>query len=664
MTKFKLFKFSEKPDGSSSSNPLPPVPQDEVDRADKDASAADTAHGAPAAEATRQPSRSSLRNAADSLPSAGDSSTEKIITSVIGGYSTAADTATTLYGNLQTAQDVAGKVSSGLTQIVGTNIDFLQTVHDGVKTLAAQSSAVDHLLKAVSSIMQIGSSVPFIAPIFTVLDYLVKMEQKVHQTDAKCEDLVERVAFLADLVVNLATVTLAAQVLTVTTRIETTLKICVVLIKTYREQGPIVRRINIGNAAKFSDLAVAIKERTTDLTTVLSVEQYIRDKLDNTRIPVDEKDAKARRFFEQPGRRQIAPGDRSPKELESFAAAIGEDITNSNNLAGLNTSLESLIENSRRQLFDDFKGLIDQSLEKALLEKDRLEVQREKAPMLECVQCGTIYQEWMQADVATDGLTKDGHCSFHVLPYNSQLHPISPSISRNKFDVTPFGVGGDLIGDLVEDPNEDLCTTKTASSRATSAGRQGGSPTPSGSPACRHGLPRFPDDVITYGCVDNDAGPDSHDNGDRDSDREDERGIENVDIRERMPDVDEVDLRNGVKSVIKFKKEDHFTFFGSVLQIQHKTNNPDFVDVLYNQLYTRFNTPLAEREQQGFVEEAGTTILWEQLSPLSEHLSAHLLSAYGKRMFVLSFLQPDSLIISFWRPYVVKGRRSLAGWRR
>ncbi|KAJ3167831.1 hypothetical protein HDU87_001424 [Geranomyces variabilis] len=415
---FKLFKFSKKPDGnkpdgSSSSEPLPPTPQNEVNCDGKGATAANTTHGDLAAGVSRPPSRSSLRIAVDSITPA-NSSTEMVITTVIGGYSTVADTASTYYGHLQTAENVVGKVSTGLTQISGSNIDILQTMHDGVTTLAAHSPAVDHLLAAVSSIMRVGSTVPFIAPIFTTLDYLVKMEQQVHQTDAKCEDLVERVAFLADLVVNLATVQLAAQVETVAARIETTLKDCVVLIKAYRAQGSIVRRINIGNAAKFSDLALAIKDRTTDLTTVLSVEQYIRDKLNNTHIPVDDQDAKARRFLEQPGRRQIAPGYQSSEELQSFAAAIGEAITDAN-LKGLHTSLDDLIESSRKQL-EDLKVSIAESIETALLAKDRLEVQREKAPILDCVQCGNTYQEWMQEDVLTDGLTESGHCRFHVLP--------------------------------------------------------------------------------------------------------------------------------------------------------------------------------------------------------------------------------------------------------
>ena len=107
----------------------------------------------------------------------------------------------------------------------------------------------------------------------------------------------------------------------------------------------------------------------------------------------------------------------------------------------------------------------------------------------------------------------------------------------------------ELNGDYDEDPDEELNKAAVSYPDILSVDRHTGTVTPSASPPeCRRVLDHFPHDVDNGGANGNVNGV-----GNNDCYGEDESGNLDVNIRQRMPDVDEADLRNGVKSVIKLK---------------------------------------------------------------------------------------------------------------
>ncbi|KAJ3150987.1 hypothetical protein HDU86_006243 [Geranomyces michiganensis] len=362
-------------------------------------------------------SHSSLVRGVAFIPEAHQSHTETAITTAMDVYTTATDHATGLMNNVTMVQTVGGNILNGIDQITGNKLDLLDKVHTGVKDVVAQTPALQSLVSIVDKLMDIGKTAPFVAPVFCVLKLIIDNEQRVRETDAKCNDLVERVAFMSGHVVDLGRLELSASVQHVAGKIEKTLKECLALVKAYRAQGAIVRRLNMGNAAKFSGQAKSIEACTSDLMLCLQIQQTTQLTILQRAIPVDSQDRAAQAFLAADGRASSDAVVSNPALMQEFAQAIGEQVSQQN-LAAVGESLKDLLDNAQAETDRQLAAALDAvkaGLRDAMVAKEQLERERLAAPRLKCVQCDTLFQEWEQSDIVSDS---QGACRFHLAEWD------------------------------------------------------------------------------------------------------------------------------------------------------------------------------------------------------------------------------------------------------
>ncbi|KAI8593127.1 hypothetical protein BDZ88DRAFT_405565 [Geranomyces variabilis] len=361
-------------------------------------------------------SHSSLVRGVAFIPEAHQSPTETAITTAVDMYNTAADRAAGFAENVTMIQNVGEKVLTGIDQMTGNNLDLLDKVHSGVKDVVSQTPALEHLVSVVDKLMDIGKTAPFVAPVFCILKLIIDNEKRVRETDAKCNDLVERVAFMSGHVVDLGRLELSASVQHVTGKIEQTLKGCLALVKAYRAQGAIVRRLNMGNAAKFAGQAKSIEECTGDLMLCLQIQQTTQLTILQRAIPVDSQDRAAQAFLAADGANSDAVVS-NPALMQEFAQAIGEQVSQQN-LAAVGENLKDLLDNAQaetdRQLAAAV-GAVKAGLRDAMVAKEQMERERLAAPRVKCVQCDTLFQEWEQADIVEES---QGACRFHLAEWD------------------------------------------------------------------------------------------------------------------------------------------------------------------------------------------------------------------------------------------------------
>ncbi|KAJ3019732.1 hypothetical protein HKX48_001837 [Thoreauomyces humboldtii] len=354
-------------------------------------------------------SRSSLARGVNDIPDAYKSSTETAINAAYSGYTTVANDIASLSQDIANVQATATKVAEGIDQISGNKLDLVNKVTSGVKEVIARTPVLDHLVSIVDKLADVGKSAPFVAPLFCVLKLIIDNEKRVRETDAKCNDLVERVSFMAGHIVDLAKLALSDSVQGVAAKIESTLKNSLVLIKAYRQQGAIVRRLNMGNAAKFAARAKEIEVCAADMMICLQIQQTTQLTILQRAIPVDDQDRAAQTFLAGTHGELVAA---NPAMLGQFAQAIGEQVSQQN-LAAVGQSLGELLEGAQAETEKQLTAAVDAvraGLRDAMVAKEQLERERFAAPKVKCVQCDSLFQEWEQENVKTDA---EGACRYH-----------------------------------------------------------------------------------------------------------------------------------------------------------------------------------------------------------------------------------------------------------
>lgn len=114
--------------------------------------------------------------------------------------------------------------------------------------------------------------------------------------DAKCEDLLERINFMLSNIMVLEKVKAIDPLKVVIEKMNDTLKMAASLIRTYRKQGAIARRLNMSNSQNFIQMADKIMACSQDLMLSLQIQQTGDLSVLSRSIPVDDQDEEARTF--------------------------------------------------------------------------------------------------------------------------------------------------------------------------------------------------------------------------------------------------------------------------------------------------------------------------------------------------------------------------------
>ncbi|KAI1316508.1 hypothetical protein EDD11_009921 [Mortierella claussenii] len=301
---------------------------------------------------------------------------------------TAAAAATTGSTLLTQGMAAANKMMDGKAQQVISNIE--------------KNPVLSHLIQLADKLVDVGKTVPFIAPAFVILKIIIDVEQKARDADTKCNDLLERINFMISNITVLEKVKVIEPLKAVIEKMNDTLKQAASVIQTYRKQGAIARRLNMSNSQNFVQMADKITSCSHDLMLSLQIQQTGDLSVLSRAVPVDPQDEEARQFVQQHGGQ--AAINSNPELVEEFAKKM--HLTMSDQVMDqMQSSMEDILQENQSRietmLKENSSNTVAETI-KALATEVR---EREAEQRLTCLQCDQVYRESANGPEA---------CSFHT----------------------------------------------------------------------------------------------------------------------------------------------------------------------------------------------------------------------------------------------------------
>ncbi|KAG0094306.1 hypothetical protein BGZ93_007393 [Podila epicladia] len=258
-----------------------------------------------------------------------------------------------------------------------------------------------HLIQVADKLVDIGKTVPFIAPAFVILKLIIDVETRARDADTKCTDLLERINFMVSNITVLEKVKAIDPLIAVIESMNETLKQAASLIQAYRKQGAIARRLNMSNGQNFTLMAQRITACSQDLMLSLQIQQTGDLSILTRAVPTDPQDEEAKQFVQSHGGQNII--NSRPDLVEEFAKKM--HLTMSEQVMGqMQSSMEDLMEENHSKiealLKENSSNTVAETI-KAMAEEAR---EREAEQKLTCLQCNMSYRASANGPEA---------CSFH-----------------------------------------------------------------------------------------------------------------------------------------------------------------------------------------------------------------------------------------------------------
>lgn len=290
-------------------------------------------------------------------------------------------------------------------------VSTLAGVGGGINTLSGASlwsnPVVETAVRTLEQLSDIGAAMPFVAPAFVIVKFIIDVEKAARDADAKCNDLLERITFMLSQLNVLRTVQVNEATQRVIERMNDILKTAGSLIQAYRKQSVVSRRLHTGNKEKFASCVDSIATCCTDLMISLQIHQTTQLEVLTRAVPVDPGDESAEKFLAEHGGADGVRAD--PKLVKQFASEMHLKI-DEDAIEQLNTNFTQLMQASQAQL----EGALTQTVSDAVVEGIKgLATQMneaEKEQVFKCVQCDQDYRN------SRNGPTS---CSFHRGEYSS-----------------------------------------------------------------------------------------------------------------------------------------------------------------------------------------------------------------------------------------------------
>ena len=266
---------------------------------------------------------------------------------------------------------------------------------------------VQSALQLLEQFSDLGRVLPFVAPAFVVFKIIIDIERKAQDTDAKCNDLLERITFMMGHLPALRHVQVMDGTRQVIEHINDVLKTSAALIQAYRRQGPIARRLNLGNKDKFASCAAAINVCCADLMMSLQIHQTTQLDILTRSVPVDAEDLAAMTFFIHHGGVDAVKGDR--QLVTQFANELHLKVDDEV-MEQINANLAHVIQVNQAQLERTLNENVSTAIIGGLKDLASQFKEDEKEQVFKCVQCDQEYRE------SANGATS---CSYHRAEYST-----------------------------------------------------------------------------------------------------------------------------------------------------------------------------------------------------------------------------------------------------
>ncbi|OAJ41871.1 hypothetical protein BDEG_25406 [Batrachochytrium dendrobatidis JEL423] len=302
-------------------------------------------------------------------------------------------------------------VTAGVGKLVSvkTQVDDIQgkvkMITDMASKVAGDNPILKQTIQIAQAVFNIGQTIPFVAPVFSILQIIVDVEVKAREADAKCSDLLERINFMVEHLTVIEAIKISFSTEHVIQRMETVLKSAATLIQTYRRQNTLARRLNTGNKDRFVGCCKSIETCSNDLMFSLQIQQTSQLDVLTRAIAIDEQDLAAEAFLKENG--GISNIKNHPELVKKFAGEMKLSMDDSV-MKDLNSNLTDLINQNSVEMESKLKKGMSEAVVDGLksLASTLKEIEREE--LHGCVQCGQTYRESTNAA---------GSCSFHESQY-------------------------------------------------------------------------------------------------------------------------------------------------------------------------------------------------------------------------------------------------------
>ncbi|KAF9562935.1 hypothetical protein EC968_005039 [Mortierella alpina] len=191
-------------------------------------------------------------------------------------------------------------------------------VNDTLSSLE-KNPVLHHLVQLADKLVDIGKTVPFIAPAFVILKLIIDVEQRARDTDVKCTDLLERINFMVSNITVLEKVKAIEPLVAVISKMNDTLKRAASLIQAYRKQGAIARRLNISNSQNFVQMAEDISACSQDLMLSLQIQQTGDISVLTRMVPMESQDEEAKTFVMAHGGQSVINSIPPERYLQEYS---------------------------------------------------------------------------------------------------------------------------------------------------------------------------------------------------------------------------------------------------------------------------------------------------------------------------------------------------------
>ncbi|KAI1288891.1 hypothetical protein EDD11_009565 [Mortierella claussenii] len=272
--------------------------------------------------------------------------------------------------------------------VAGTNIlvakDLAETA---VKKVLGdkENPILNNMIQLADKLVDVGKSVPFIAPAFVILKIIIDIEQKAREADEKCQDLMERINFMVSHVLVLEQIEVIETLKTVLQRVQETLKEAAALIEAYRKQGKIVRRLKMSNTQNFEAMASRITSCSSDLMMSLQIQQTGDLSVLKRAVP---RDLAAETFIKEHGGQEAINND--PELVKAFAdkmhLAMSDQV-----MTQMQSNMQEVMAQNQQQIEDLIRASSSNNIAvtiKAIATQQR---EWEAERKLTCVQCNKEY---------------------------------------------------------------------------------------------------------------------------------------------------------------------------------------------------------------------------------------------------------------------------------
>ena len=267
--------------------------------------------------------------------------------------------------------------------------------------------AVQTAIQVMQQVSDIGSALPFVAPAFVLLSLIIQIEQQARDADAKCNDLVDRIAFMLGHLAVLRRVEVMDVTKQVIDRMILTLQDAASLIQAYRKQSLIARRLNVNNRDKFASCVLAVNSCSNDLMMSLQIQQSGQLDILTRSVPVDLEDKAAQSFIAHHG------GVDAVRQDETLVTEFAEELhlkTDGNVMEQVNTDISDLMQENHVRLEHALKANIGTGIVHVIKELVAQMSETDKEQRFKCVQCDEPFRS------STNGPKS---CNFHRAEYSS-----------------------------------------------------------------------------------------------------------------------------------------------------------------------------------------------------------------------------------------------------